>query len=162
MTSKKMKAAIADRANAFRRAAEFRAAAVAYVNGLDKPTSAALVVEGLKDAIAELGIDEKAAMLQLRALATAGLINKENHGKNFYYSGKGIDPAVVAESGTRWKKHATDKLDIVEVKTERISRPRALAHPEQKSEVTIDLVEKDGSLRIGIPGLQISIRKVKE
>lgn len=168
------------RSRSLRLAAEFRAAAVAYVNSLTEFTKASEIIDSMQAKIGELGISEKQALKQLHDLAGVNLFKhkKDEHGHN-HYAGKGIILKQELQAGTHWKRAAGKAVEKISGeapagknlpavaskskalrKTEEMPDPSDMPDPEQVSRVTIDTPDLKGVLYVG-SGLDISIRKVK-
>lgn len=156
------------------RSAKFRAAAVSYVNTLTELTPSGHVLEGMRDTITKLGIDDHAAAGQLRDLAIIGLIGYQKEGKrNFSYIGKGVDPAPLRNiKGTGWKKKVSEVYPTL-VTPEALEAVVRQPYPTERSSqrvakdfisrnITVDVVKSTGRIRLTFGGISIDFGVVEE
>jgi hypothetical protein len=139
--------------------AEFRAAAVAYINTIDKFTPGSEIIGSLSHVLSSMGVNEKQANVQLRGLAEAGLIEINKSGKNFSYKGNNGDIALAAKSGTMWAREAKAAFYHTQPEATVMAVQQSSVKPGKASAptFTVDLVKSSGRVRVALGGVVIEI-----
>lgn len=161
-----------------KRAAEFRACAVAYCNNRGGWIKGIDIVIDIGRERPDLVTTQAGALKMLRDLGTAKLLLHKSEGRTISYKGRNIVPKEEDLYGAGWRKIKQGNLPAVVTEKPVVAKPqaeakrvngtdRAMPRPEGMQEMPtlnldIDFIPESGKVEIAVPGLRLRIGIVRQ